>query len=255
MKKALIYFSILFCFTLAAKPSLDTLSHADNSKKLILKSKSQTIYFFCPINFLPKEEYIQKFDKLYKKSKIQTIDSLSFMLIFFSRSTNKSKGLNVSFSDKDTMVFINEFETYFQNFERKKIEETSVRNEISKRYKTKFISESNLSLIINADIFCFNNLAERIPEYENFISQLVNPVYSDTEKIVKLESDLKEQQIKINSLNNDLINYKNHLDSLLKRIELIENPKPIDIPKPIDNPKNKRKLIEQKSGNKDEINN
>jgi hypothetical protein len=239
MEKALIYFSCLFCFTLAAKPSLDTLSHSDNSKKLILKSKSQTIYFFCPINFLPKEEYIQKFDKLYKKSKIQSIDSLSFMLIFFSRSTNKSKGLNVSFSDNDTMVYVNEFETYFQNFERKKIEETIVRNEIAKRYKSKFISESNLSLIIIADIFCFNNLAERIPEYENFISQLINPVYSDAEKIVKLEVALKEQQIKIDSLNIDLNNFNKQLDSLLKRIELIENPKPIDMPKPTENPKNK----------------
>lgn len=257
MKKALIYFSTLFCFNLIAKPSFDTLSVSDNSKILLLKSEKKSIYIFCPINSLDytKEIYLEKFDKLYKKSKIQAIDSVNFKLIFYKRSTNKSKGLNIYFSKLDSLVLVNDFEVYFQNFERDEIYKTSQRSDIKKRYVTSFKSDSKLSKVdISENVSCFNNLAERIPEYENFISQLVNPVYSDAENIVKLYDALKEQEKKIDSLNNDLINNKKQLDSLLKRIELIENPKPIDIPKPTKNPKNKRILIPLISGKKDETN-
>jgi hypothetical protein len=258
MEKALIYFSCLFCFTLAAKPSFDTLSVSDNSKIISLNSEKKSIYIFCPINSsdYTKEIYLEKFDKFFKKSKIQAIDSVHFKLIFYKRSTNKSKGLNIYFSKLDSLVLVNDFEVYFQNFERDEVYNTSQRSDIKKRYVTNFKNDFKLSKVdISENVNCFNNLAERIPEYENFISQLINPVYTDAEKIVKLEVALKEQQIKIDSLNIDLNNFNKQLDSLLKRIELIENPKPIDMPKPTENPKNKRKLIEQISGNKDEINN
>jgi hypothetical protein len=121
MEKILIFLACFYCFNIVAKPSFDTLSVSHNSKLLRLESKKQSIYIFCPINSFTKEIYLEKFDKLFKKSKIQAIDSLDFKLIFYKRSTNKSKGLNIYFSNIDSLLLVNEFEVYFQNFEKEKI--------------------------------------------------------------------------------------------------------------------------------------
>lgn len=238
MKTALIIISCFFCFKLFAKPSFDTLSIRDNSKLVRLQSESQAIFFFCPINSFSKELYLENFNKLYKKSKIQVIENVSFKLVFFYRSINKSKGLNVYFSDKDTLVLINDFETYFLNFDRKKVEKTSVRLEVGKRYVTSFKSESNLSLVCNSDIFCFNNLAERIPEYEFFITQLINPIYSDAEKIMMLNDIVTVQQLKLDSLSESFAILLKQYESVRERIERIENPKPNE-----DNQQNKKAPI------------
>lgn len=232
MEKILIYLACFYCFNLAAKPSFDTLSIIDNSKLLRLESKKQSIYIFCPINSFTKEIYLEKFDKLFKKSKIQALDSLDFKLIFYKRSTNKSKGLNIYFSYLDSLVLVNEFEVYFQNFDREKVYKTSLRSEIVKRYITSFISDSNLSKVdISENVSCFNNLAERIPEYENFISQLINPIYSDAEKIIILNQELNNQKNKIDSIVKVYQTLQKDIIQLTNRIENLENPKPIENPK------------------------
>lgn len=183
MKDLFFFVFIFICFNSIAKPEIDTINVYDNSKQLNLKCEKETIYFFCPVNSLTKEVYLEKFEKLYKKRKIQSINNLNFCLVFFKKGISKSKGLNIYFSKIDSLLFINEFTVIFQNFDRNKIEKTGKRTEIDKYYNTFFYSTSNLSKINFEDsVTCFNSLDEKILVYENYISQLINPVYSDSKK-------------------------------------------------------------------------
>ena len=78
MRNLIFFVTIFVCFNSIAKPEIDTIIIADNSKKIIFKCDTEKIYFFCPINSLSKEVYLEKFEKFFKKRNIQSLDKLNF---------------------------------------------------------------------------------------------------------------------------------------------------------------------------------
>ena len=223
MRKIFFFILLFVCFNSMAKPEIDTIIIADNSKKNIFKCENEKIYFFCPINSLSKEVYLEKFEKFNKKRNIQSIEKLNFCIVFYKIGIKKSKGLNITFSKIDSAIFINDFSVVFQNFEKSKLEKTGKRLEIDKYYNTNFFSNSNLaSISIEESVTCFNSYDERILLYENYISQLINPVYSDSEKISMLNDELVNTNAKVDELmkyQQILFNQINNLENTLKQIQ------------------------------------
>lgn len=237
MRNLIFFVTIFVCFNSIAKPEIDTIIIADNSKKIIFKCDTEKIYFFCPINSLSKEVYLEKFEKFFKKRNIQSLDKLNFCIVFYKMGISKSKGLNINFQKIDTTILINDFSVIFQNFEKSKLEKTGKRIEIDKYYNTSFFSNTNLARVsIEESVTCFNSYDERIPVYENYISQLINPVYSDSEKIIMLNDELKITNTKVDELLKQQQLLFNQINNLIEKIKQIEN-------QPLENKNNSKKTL------------
>ena len=97
---------------------------------------------------------------------------------------------------------------------------TIERIDISKRYGINFYGDSSLAdIFIAEDVSCFSKLSERIPNYEEFISQLINPVYSTEEQIVMLNQKNIELTRTVNLQNEKIALIISELDSLKQEIE------------------------------------
>jgi hypothetical protein len=216
-----------------AIPKYEIIRFNDNEKIFEINQNSKAIFFFCPVNSINEESYIEKFNLLYRKKKIQSIDSLAFNIVFFQTSTNRSKGLKVKINGYESLVYINDFSCIFQNFSQRELVIHASRNEMLKYYITEFYNgTSSVNVKLKEDIACYSSLAERIPNYENYISQLFKPVYSELELIQSLKDSLglanqhiKELQNSLKSQSEDLSNFKERIEQLEKTSK---NQQPID---------------------------
>lgn len=216
-----------------AIPKVDTIKLNSNLKEFNITGTQKSIYFFCPINSTSEELYLEKFNLLYRKKKIQIIDSLNFCIVFFNAGTNLSKGIKVKIKGHDPLEYINDFSCIFENFSQRELEIHASRNEMLKYYITEFYNgTSSVNVKLKEDIACYSSLAERIPNYENYISQLFKPVYSELELIQSLKDSLgfanqqiKELQNSLKSQSEDLSNFKERIEQLEKNSK---NQQPID---------------------------
>lgn len=207
-----------------AIPKYDIIRFNDNEKIFEISHNSKLIYFFCPVNSINEDSYIEKFNLLYKKKKIQSIDSLSFNIIFFQTSTNRSKGLKVKINGHESLVYINDFSCIFQNFSQREMVIHASRIEMLKYYISDFYSgTSSVNVKLKEDIACYSSLAERIPNYENYIAQLYKPVYTELELIQFLKDSLAvanqkidDLQIRLDSQSKELIKFSERLDQFEK---------------------------------------
>lgn len=192
-------------------PTVETYRVNKEQNQFHYSSKNQTVHFFCRISQKQKEEiYLEKFNLFFNKKEIQSIENLHFNLIFYEDINEKTKsvGLNVYFSDEENRFVINDFEVYFQNFNLQKLKNHQKRPEISKYYILESIREPDLVKIKIADVFCADLLADNIPQYKNYLSQFFNPSFSEKEEIESLKDSLKI--------------IKSHLDSINKKLQLLE---------------------------------
>ena len=206
-----------------ATPEVDTFKLTNNSKDLEISAKQKSIYFFCPVNSTSEELYLEKFDILFRKKKIQNIDGLAFNIVFFNSGTNLSKGLKIKIKGHETLVYINDFSCVFQNFLQREMVIHASRIEMLKYYITDFYSgTSSVNVKLKEDIACYSSLAERIPNYENYISQLFKPVYSELELIQSLKDSFAVANQKIDNLQNRLDSQNKELIKFKERLELLE---------------------------------
>jgi hypothetical protein len=209
--------------SIRAIPKVDTIKLNNNLKEFNLTGTQKSIYFFCPINSTSEELYLEKFNLLYRKKKIQTIDSLNFCIVFFNAGTNLSKGIKVKIKGHDPLEYINDFSCIFENFSQRELEIHASRNEMLKYYITEFYNgTSSVNVKLKEDIACYSSLAERIPNYENYISQLFKPVYSELELIQSLKDTLAVANQKIDNLQNKLDSQNKELIKFKERLELLE---------------------------------
>ena len=223
-------------------PIVDTIRYVDNVGIQKQSSKGKTIYFFCPINSFDQENYLEKFNSLYRKKKIQSLNDCTIKLIFFNSSKSEAKGLKVKFNGADTTIIINEFECIFENFDRRKIQIHVERDDINKYYRTKWFNKNSslISVSISDSVTCFNQLPDRIPVYENYISQLFKPLYSDSEMIKYLSDSISSSKRQIEILQNSL---KDITDSLnqLTQLYFLMNEKVMSIE--AENSKKRNKVV------------
>lgn len=227
MKQLIIFLFLSISQINWAQPKIDTITILSNESIVKFESELQSIYFFCPISSVKKSEYLDKYSDFIKKKKIQALSETHLKMIFFNDNPkNRSKGLRAYFSKEDSLIIINEFAVIFQNFEGSKLIFTSQREEIKKYYGIKFYSKSNLSNVsINESVGCYNSLSERIPNYENFISQLINPIFSESERITFLEDSINLYKRQIESLEKKLLIQSNRIDEIEKKILMQKNEK------------------------------
>lgn len=207
-----------------AIPIYEIIRFNDNEKTFEINQNSKSIFFFCPVNSINEETYIEKFNLLYKKKKIQSIDSLAFNIVFFQTSTNRSKGLKVKINGYELLVYINDFSCIFQNFAQREMVIHASRIEMLKYYITDFYSgTSSVNVKLKEDIACYSSLAERIPNYENYIAQLYKPVYTELELIQFLKDSIAvanqkidDLQIRLDSQSKELIKFSERLDQFEK---------------------------------------
>ena len=207
--KNLISFLLLSTLNTFGAPTVDTIRINKEENEFIGISKIPTIHFFCKISSKQKESvYLEKFNLLFNKKEIQTIKNLHINLIFFEDINDKTEaiGLNAFFSNKENKYIINDFEVFFQNFENQKLINHHRRSDINKYYILEQLRLTDLVKIRIADVFCADLLADNIPQYKSYISQLYNPVFSEKEEIEFLKDSIKL--------------YKTQLDSLQKKIEI-----------------------------------
>ena len=222
-KNLLIVYFFQICLVWAT-PEVDTIKLTNNSKDFEISANQKSIYFFCPVNSTSEELYLEKFDILFRKKKIQNIDGLAFNIVFFNSGTNLSKGLKIKIKGHETLVYINDFSCIFQNFSQREIVIHASRIEMLKYYITDFYSGiSSINVKLKEDIACYSSLAERIPNYENYIAQLFKPVYTELELIQFLKDSLAvanqkidDLQIRLDSQSKELIKFSERLDQFEK---------------------------------------
>jgi hypothetical protein len=223
MKSKLLLLTFFATNLIWGVPNVDTLKFNDNSKTLELDKQDKSILFFCPLNATSEESYLEKFDILFKKKKIQILDSLTFKIIFFSSNSNRSKGLKVKIKGIESVILINEFNCIFQNFPNKNIIKHASRIETQKYFETEFYFNTSVSNVkIREDVSCFTSLADRIPVYENYILQLSKPVYSDSEMIKYLSDSILSSKGQIEVLQNSLTKLTDSLHELSLRYSLLD---------------------------------
>ena len=200
---------------------IDSLVIQNTDSIYTLNSLEKTIYFVCPVRNCAKTEYWNKFNELLSKKKIKKIKEVNFTLVFFNENVkNRSKGLKLKFGKSDSVLYVNEFRAYFHSFQRNDLLKTIERIDISKRYGINFYGDSSLAdIFIAEDVSCFSKLSELIPNYEEFISQLINPVYSTEEQIVMLNQKNIELTRTVNLQNEKIALIISELDSLKQEIE------------------------------------
>jgi hypothetical protein len=143
--------------------------------------------------------------------------------VFFNAGTNLSKGIKVKINGHDPLEYINDFSCIFQNFSQRELVIHASRNEMLKYYITEFYNgTSSVNVKLKEDIACYSSLAERIPNYENYISQLFKPVYSELELIQSLKDSLTVANQKIDNLQNKLDSQNKELIKFKERLELLE---------------------------------
>jgi hypothetical protein len=216
MNKSILIFFFVFSFlSVFSKPNLVTFNIEKNEDKNIFFTKNSTVYFFCPTSHVKKEKYIEQIQSFINSERIDKIENLNIVLVLFIENLyDPSQGVNCYFSADDSLI-INEFCVCFQNFEKNKILKTQQRKEIIKYYDLRFLTNSIVNICLKPTK-CFNNLSEKIFEYEKFVSELFNPIYSESEKISILEDSIKHLNFQL-----DNINIK--LGQIERRIEIIEN--------------------------------
>ncbi|MBM3186627.1 MAG: hypothetical protein FJZ67_10015 [Bacteroidetes bacterium] len=115
----------------------------------------------------------------------------------------------------DSLILFNDFNVVFQNFDKKQLLFTSNREEIKKTYNLTLYNFSNLAKVnLNESIACYSSTDERIPNYENFISQLVNPVFSELERISFLEDSIKKLNVQLDTLFDRLKQFDKRMEKL-----------------------------------------
>ncbi len=230
MKTLTTIFFFLNSLNSFSAPIVDTIKYVDNLEIQKQSSKGKTIYFFCPVNSFTQENYLEKFNSLYRKKKIQSLNDCTIKLIFFNSAKSEAKGLKVKFNGIDSTIIINEFECIFENFDRRKIQIHVEREDISKYYRTNWFNNNSslISVNISDSVTCFNQLPDRIPVYENYISQLFKPLYSDSEMIKYLSDSVSTSKRQIEILSNSLMEITDSLNQL-SRLYLLMNEKVISI--------------------------
>jgi hypothetical protein len=234
-------FSFFFRFGFSS-PIVDTVRIEFNEKNNIFISKNPTVYFFCPTLHINEEKYFEQFWKLIGKRKIQKIDSVEFIIVLFKENQfNPSKGAKCSFNS-DSLI-INDFSVLFMNFDSTSVLKNHQRIELKKYFEVNFVIKNFSQVSLLPSIACFNNLAERIPQYENFISELINPIYSEVERISFLEDSIK----KLNNQLDILFDRLNKLDTRLEKLE--SEVTPINTPTNENRPSNKKGESKEESPN------
>jgi hypothetical protein len=205
-------FSFFFRFGFSS-PIVDTVRIEFNEKNNIFISKNPTVYFFCPTFHINEEKYFEQFWKLLGKRKIQKIDSVDFTIVLFKENQfNPSKGAKCSFNS-DSLI-INDFSVLLMNFDSTSVLKNHQRNELKKYFEVNFVFKNFAKVSLLPSIACFNNLAERIPQYENFISELINPIYSEEERISFLEDSIKKLNVQLDTLFERLKKFDKRMEKL-----------------------------------------
>jgi hypothetical protein len=238
MRKIIIVAALIFVGNIFAAPRFEVFRQENNDEIFELKEQSKSIYFFCPLNSTNEQSYMEKFDLLFNKKKIQSIDSLTFNIVFFNSNVNRSKGLKVQLMGLNSPILINEFNCLFQNFSAKELLRHISRNEMLKYYISEFYSgTSTINVKLKEDIACYSSLAERIPNYENYIYQLIKPNYSEIELIESLTDSLEETNLKIIELQNIIQLQESELLSIKQKLVELEGI--LNKPSPIEDEKKK----------------
>jgi hypothetical protein len=212
----LAFFFVFSLQNLWSSPEIDTLYVTSNEDTLEFEKKSKIIYFICPLSNCDKQKYLEKFSVLLKKKRIQNINNVNFQIVFFHDNVKyRSKGLRIRFSKIDSLILFNDFNVVFQNFDKNQLLFTSNREEIKKTYNLFFYNFGNLAKVnLNESIACYSSTDERIPNYENFISQLVNPVFSELERISFLEDSIKKLNVQLDTLFDRLKKFDERMEKL-----------------------------------------
>lgn len=209
----------------------------------IKKINQRSILFFCPIRELDSTTFKLKSNELLKSEAISNIGELNFYFFYFKESLkNNSKGIILRGIDTTLRPLpIGQFECFFVNFNKKNVTRAKEKNEFQFEIKEPFINENILRVTIIDTNVCFKNIQGRIPFYDVFISESINPNYSIDEKLIFLKDT-------INKLHNNVLlleqNYRK-LEERLDKIESVNNPKSnnqdIDKPRLFNEPNMKKR--------------
>jgi hypothetical protein len=168
----------------------------------------RTVIFFCPTAKVDMQFYQKKAAELERKLRLMQVSELTVHMVYFIQDTkNNSKGLKYASSDTKDTLYIGQFECIFVGFDEILLNRSKSKMKFNFDLIKPFEKENLFSVPIVDTNKCFDKMQDRIPFYADFITESINPNYTQDEKmqflrdsITVLYNVISEMRLEIDSM-------------------------------------------------------
>lgn len=151
----------------------------------------KTVIFFCPTAKVEMQFYQKKAAELERKLRLMQVSELTVHMVYFIQDTkNNSKGLKYASSDTKDTLYIGQFECFFVGFDEILLNRTKSKMKFNFDLIKPFEKENLFSVPIVDTNKCFDKMQDRIPFYADFITESINPNYTQDEKMQFLRDSI-----------------------------------------------------------------
>lgn len=159
--------------------------------------KNNTFLFVCPLNAINKDSsFLDKTSKLLKSDKRLKLAEVH--LLFYKPTLSAQTFNALSISGLDSIIKLDGILQCFAiNFPCDRIDSTMKRVRLKNKYWYKNYSYAVTEALISPNIMCPQNLGERLYFYDDFMKELLAPIYSEKEEIEFLKSRITDLEIEL----------------------------------------------------------
>lgn len=160
-------------------------------------AKNKTFLFVCPLDAVNKDSiFLDKASNLLKSDK--RLKLVEVHLLFYKPTLSTQKFNALSISGLDSIIKLEGILQCFAiNFPCDRIDSTVKRVRLKNKYWYKNYSYAVTEALISPNIMCPQNLGERLYFYDDFMKELLAPIYTEKEEIEFLKSRITDLEIEL----------------------------------------------------------